>query len=347
MADDKQPRPDFIQSANRSGKEARELFERDLNRRLADQGRILSADDMSGLYDPKRQLFTTIDGQPRPLTFDDLKAFSAAVRDIRNRHKGKQYRGGIRPKQVVDLSRQEDRERARKEIHSAAPVMNRGGMVHFQTNAGPNYGATRHHVYVEFLNYNAVVASPATPAKLVKELTEGNIKFDCDCGRHTFWFRFIATIGGFNYGRAEDGFPKVRNPKLYGVACKHVLRVMALISQSPTFRQYAVKMIEHGRKTLDARRQTVNVADMQAFDKQVKAESWRQRSVRTSQDKRAQRQAQPSYQKRLQDQAAQKAAKKTAGKPKITDTAFIKNLMTMGFSKAQAEAALAATKGTA
>lgn len=353
MAEKKPARPDFVQTAAKSGKEARQAFEFDLNRRLNDQKKILSADDLSGLYDPKRALFTTVDGVPRMLTLDDLLAFRAAVRDMKNRHKGKQYQGGIKPKQVIDLSLPIDRDRAQKEIRQAAPVSNRGGAVHFQTNAGPNSDVQRHHVNVEFLNFNAAVASPADASKIVKEMLTGNVKFDCDCGRHTFWYRFIATIGGFNYGRAEDGYPRIKNPKLRGVACKHVLRVMSLINQSPTFKQYAVRMIEQGRKVLSTdKRSAVKVADMEKFAEQLRKENWRQRAVKTTDEKRAARagmsvgayQLQQSALKRVAPKAKAKAKAKAAGS-KQTDAMMIKNMMTgLGFTEAQAKAALAAAR---
>lgn len=354
MAEKKPTRPDFVQTAAKSGKEARESFQFDLQRRLNDQQAILSADDLSGLYEPGRGLFTTIDGKPRILTLDDLLAFRAAVRDLKNRHKGKQYRGGIKPKQVIDLSLPIDRERAQKEIRQASPVASKGGTVHFQTSAGPNSNTQRHHVYVQFLNYDAAVASPADPGRIVKEMLTGNVKFDCDCGRHTFWYRFIATIGGFNYGRQEDGYPKVRNPKLRGVACKHVLRVMAMIGQSPTFKQYAVRMIENGRKSLSAdKRNTVKVADMEKFAEQLKKESWRQRAVKSTDEKRAARagmtlaqyQLQQSALKRTAPKAKAKAKVKAAARPAQSDAMIIKNMMAnLGFTEAQAKAALSAAR---
>lgn len=327
-------RSPVIQAANRSGKEAREAFLFDLNRRLADQGKILSADDLSGLYDPKRQLFTTIDGQPRPLTFNDLQVFRAAVQDLRKRHRGKAFRGGIKPKQVIDLSRLEDRERARQQIKTAIPVSNRGGVIHFQTNAGPDSDKTRHHVYVELLDYNAAVASPTPPDKIAKDIVNGNIRFDCDCGRHTFWYRFIATIGGYNYGRAEDGFPRVRNPKLYGVACKHVLRVMALLTQSPTMRGYVAKMIERGRAELDAKMKVVTVKEMQDLTEQMKREGSRQKQIKTTEEKREARANQPAEIRRRQAKAAgeaRKAAEKARAKSlqKAADDAKRKSIDAM------------------
>lgn len=298
----------FIAAASKANKQARDSFEFDLQRRLGDQAKILSADDLSGLYDQNRQLFTTIDGQPRPLTYDDLLAFRAAVRDVKRRSASKAYRGGIKPRQVIDLSRMDDRDRAQKEIHTAMPVAARGGTVHFQTNSGPNSDVARHHVYVQFLDYNAAVASPVAPAKIAKEMLRGNVKFDCDCGRHTFWYRFISTIGGFNFGRAEDGFPRVRNPKLYGVACKHVLRVMTMALQSPTLLQYASRMIENGRKSLTDKRKAEKIADMREFEKQLKAERSRQRKVETSEERKAKRALQPAEQRKLAERQARQAA---------------------------------------
>ena len=61
---------------------------------------------------------------------------------------------------------------------------------------------------------------------------KGRISFDCSCGRHQYWFRYLATIGGFALTPLEHGFPKIRNAKLIGCACKHMVKVVAVM-QSP------------------------------------------------------------------------------------------------------------------
>jgi hypothetical protein len=353
MAAKKPERHEFIQSAARSGKEARDSFEHDLNRRLGDQGVILSADDLSGLYDPKRQLFTTIDGKPRMLTFDDILAFKAAVRDVQHKHG--QYKGGkptgdsggILARQVIDLSRPEDRQRATKEIHMATPLANRAGTVHFQTNSGPNSDVRRHHVYVQFLGYNAALAGGQATKAAAKQMAAGKIKFDCDCGRHTFWFRYIATIGNFNVGRAEDGFPKVRNPKLFGVACKHVLRVMSVITHGPTFENFAQRMIDTGRKTLSNKNQIVSVAEQQKFVEQALKARKRDRTVTSTEERRKVREAQPAAQKRAaaKVRAANDKIRKTHTEKVNKTVSFdqkIKTLMAMGYGRDAAVAAITA-----
>lgn len=124
--------------------------------------------------------------------------------------------------------------------------------VRFITNAGPDSDQSRHHVVVEFLGYQTAIASGAHSAYIAAgRLRKEPIRFDCDCGRHRYWFRYIATIGRYNAGRSETGYPKIRNPKLYGVACKHVLRVMAEIEGGSAVQAFLTRAIDKGRQSED------------------------------------------------------------------------------------------------
>lgn len=225
------------------------------NRKVAP--RILSAKDLQGEYDAARLLMTTLGGNLRALTADDLAAFRQNARAL-----GKRFKGGITPRKIIDLSLTIDRQRARQQIHTALPVASRGIKdgagkvdrleVRFMTNASGLHGAARHHVTVEFMGYAEAINSGAlTAAKAAALLRKGSVRFDCGCGRHTYWYRYVATIGGFNAGRAENGYPKIRNPGLVGVACKHVLRVMALIEGESLAQAFLVRAIEKGRQNED------------------------------------------------------------------------------------------------
>ncbi len=97
------------------------------------------------------------------------------------------------------------------------------------------------------MNYSAALGNPRPSAKVSYYLTKSYLKFDCDCGRHRFWYRYISTIGGFNAGRDETGFPKIRNPQLTGVACKHVLRTLTAIQQ-PAFRAFLMRAVDQDRE---------------------------------------------------------------------------------------------------
>jgi hypothetical protein len=224
---------DWLGSLTGSAKESDSRFKADAaQRREAAKvpgSIILSQNDiLTGRWDAGKVLLTTIGGELRHITQDDLKTFRYNINAVKSR-----FVSGLSAKQIIDLSLTQDRNKAKEDIKHATPVSFNNGEVKFLTNAGgTTKGVTRHHVVVHFLGYGVEAASGSLDAKKsAARMKKGKLKFDCDCGRHRYWFRYIATIGGYNAGRAETGFPKIRNPKLFGVACKHVLRVMAEIER--------------------------------------------------------------------------------------------------------------------
>lgn len=220
--------------------------------------RILKPTDIqTGAWDSAKVLQTTLGGVKRDINADDLVAFKKNINTVQKKH----LISGITPQQVIDFSRSEDRKRTAKSyqlgskdiqpIKHAIPLSATKGVVKFMTNAGGSTpGVVRHYVQVQFINYTAY-ASGATPAiEAAKLMRKEPIKFDCDCGRHQFWYRYIATIGNFAHGRSEHGYPKIRNPKLSGVACKHTLRAMHEILNNHSVLVYLEKHIEKGQTDL-------------------------------------------------------------------------------------------------
>jgi len=218
---------------------------------------ILNPNEVRGDYDASRMLMTTLGGEVRPITADDLAQFRHNARVA-----GRRFKGGITARQVIDMSLSVDRDRARRQINMAVPSAARGARgsnrqvealeLRFITNAGPDSDVHRHHVTVEFTGYQTAIASGAESVKrAAARLRKEGIRFDCDCGRHRYWFRYIATLGRYNAGRPETGFPKIRNPKLNGVACKHVLRVMSEIEGGSAVQSFLARAIEKGRQSED------------------------------------------------------------------------------------------------
>lgn len=266
---------------------------------------ILTPEDVRGEYDAGRLLMTTLGGTPRVLTDDDLRQFAHQAKQL-----GKRFTGGITARQVIDMSLPDRRSRSNEQIRFAVPMEFKGGRLHLVTNAGPDSKSLRHHVHVEFLNYTAAVASPSKMADIAKTLTTGPLRFDCDCGDHRFRFRYIATAGKYNAGRAEPGFPKLTNPTLKGVACKHVIRVMHSLSQ-PILRKKVEEMVLAGRGDLTAktRRVTKKEAEQIAVDQQQRA-TWQRSQVETTEERKS-RLAQAKAMKTVADRGA--AAPKPAG----------------------------------
>lgn len=221
---------------------------------------LLSPADVGGEYEAARRLYTTLGGDsPRLITEADLKAFKRAADKL-----GKKFKGGITAKQAIALSLDDRRQRARGEISYALPLEVRGSLFHFITSTGPESKVARRNVYVELLTLPAAVATAEKATELAKRVAAAPLKFDCDCEDHRYRFRFIASIGGFNAGRAESGFPKITNPNLKGVACKHTLRVLQALSTLPVQRRIA-QAIEDQRRTLAPRVRRTTEAELQAL----------------------------------------------------------------------------------
>lgn len=322
-----------------SAAEARRQARQDLQEAQAVKARsttLLSPTDVAGEYDASRLLMTTLGGVLRPLTADDLAVFRQKARGLKTK-----WKGGITAKQIIDLSWRDDRERAHQQIKYAMPVSSKSGVIHFQTNAGPNSDRSHHQVFVQLLNFEAAVASPKPAMKVVGEVLKGKVKFTCGCPRHRFWFRYIASIGGYAYGEIESAAPKIRNPMLTGVACKHALRVMTAIVQSPTIKQYVVGMIERARQTEEVKRADTRKLDAKQLAEQMAKESWRQRAVRTSDEKKPKRSA--AAEAELKAKAQAKANQRAANTAKKTVETNLKKMLTLGaINQAQYDAMVAA-----
>ena len=237
--------------------EARGRFDTDRREREAagnapaDKNIILTEREVRGEWDASRVLFTTLGGQARRITAEDLATFRHNMRQAERRFRGG---NGITARQVIDLASgtplryvspgqpASDIDKARREITMGVPVSAINGTIRFITNAGPDSKVRRHHVVVNLHEFETAAAQLAatpndgkggkTPKQIANWLRKQKLSFDCDCERHRYFFRYVATIGGFAAGRKETGYPKIRNPKLMGVACKHVLRVMSELESS-------------------------------------------------------------------------------------------------------------------
>ena len=263
---------------------------------------ILTKREVQGEWDASRVLVTTIGGAPRPITTNDLAQFRHNMRMAQKNFNG----DGITARQVIDLASSKpmpgtgsdtDIDRARKQITMAAPVSAFNNEVRFITNAGPDSDVNRHHVLVRFNAFSAaankLMASTAKERKDPKQtanwLRKQKLAFDCDCGRHRYWFRYISTIGNFNAGRKELGFPKIRNPNLKGVACKHVLRVMSEVESSTSVLNFLAKHMEKLRDSQDntAKHQ---IKQKEHDDEIKKRANSRVNTIKTSEQRAAERQ---------------------------------------------------------
>lgn len=216
-----------------------------------------------------------------------LKPFSPEILDyyLANVKKAaKHFLGGITPRQVINQSRPIDIKRANEQIFLATTFKRKGNEIYWLTNAGPESKSQNHKVVTALLDYPILMtgATNLPTRQQIKNLLEnGKIKFDCDCGRHQYWYRYIATVGKFNFGSHENRYPSTRNPQLTGVACKHVLRVMHQMMSEygvQKVRGYMKADLQHSNKGKSQRATPAQIrAESQKQAHHRSAEHWRKK----------------------------------------------------------------------
>lgn len=303
-----------------AGAEARALAQADEGRRVG-AANILSPNQVASgaKWTPAKVLEETLGTsavlmgqQSVALSAKQIQAFKGNIKTVQQN-----FRGGITAQQVLDFSAHIDKQRAQKEIRVSMPVQAKAGRVQFLTNASLKYKETKHYVTVEFMSYEAAVAgAQGSPLTMARWLRQEPLKFDCDCGRHTFFYRYISTIGAFNAGRPETGYPKVTNANLTGVACKHVVRTMAEIAQGAHVTAFLSRLIEKGRaagRPSDIKK-TANKITQREMEEQAAKMFKRARTISTSAE-------QLSKRKQIIAKKALTQAVKTAPPPKQTASA--------------------------
>ena len=204
-----------------------------------------------------------------------LNAYLANVKAASNK-----FLGGITPQEVINHSRIEDIKRANTQIFLASVFKRKDNVIHFVTNAGIGSKDTHHYVTVQLLDYPQLLlgrTKAPTVLDVRKAVTEGKIRFDCDCGRHRYWYRYIATVGKYNYGVDESRYPSTRNPNVTGVACKHALRVMKHVTSAhmlARIRTYATDDIAKASNQVRPQRKTSKQLEREAMRQTEALNNW-------------------------------------------------------------------------
>lgn len=207
-----------------------------------------------------------------------LEAYLANVKAASNK-----FLGGITPQEVINQSRVEDVRRANTQIHLASVFKRKGNVIHFVTNAGIGSQDTHHYVSVQLLDYpNLLLGRTKAPSVLdvKKAVIDGKIRFDCDCGRHRYWYRYVATIGKYNYGLDENRYPSTRNPQLTGIACKHALRVMKYVTSAhmiAKIKGYAKDDIAKASSQVKPHRTSAKALEREAMKQTQALNNWKGR----------------------------------------------------------------------
>lgn len=176
-----------------------------------------------------------------PFTIDDIKAFDNARKATSKKWGG--FRGAPL-EQLIVASRKIDVQRANTEIKTARLYKVRGDLLHFNVSASGKHKETNYQVRIRLENWmEELTQTQRSWPAAIRRVLQGRLSIDCQCGRYQFWYRYVATSGGFALAPYEKDFPKIRNPKLNGCCCKHQLKTLAAL-KSPTVQAQLAKQME-------------------------------------------------------------------------------------------------------
>ncbi|EKY4560057.1 phage tail protein, partial [Escherichia coli] len=152
-------------------------------------------------------------------TPEDIRSFNTS----RQAHKTK-FKStvpGITYAQLVAQSTSIDIKRANNKVSDGTGIKAATflGLKHnlalISVNASDESVHQHHRVRIRFEEWDKAVEKiaedGAKKARIAADLCKGRVSFDCDCGRHQYWYRYMATAG--NYAVAppkEYAFPKIR-----------------------------------------------------------------------------------------------------------------------------------------
>lgn len=177
-------------------------------------------------------------------SFEELQAFRKMIKKLQGETGGMATRG-VAVRQLLSMSDKKDIERANTEIKYSRMYQVRGSMLKFivPSSGNSNYDGF-YQVRVRLEGWDAALVSGKRWEKAAADATMGRVSIDCQCGRHQYWYRYLAGVAGYALTPpTEKDFPKIRNPNLSGAACKHVIKTLQTL-QSPTVRRVIAQDLE-------------------------------------------------------------------------------------------------------
>lgn len=174
-------------------------------------------------------------------TKDDLKVFeknrAGARKEFDSSVAGITYGQLVASSQQIDIKRANNKVDDGSGIKRAVPTTIKHNVLTVSVEASAISRDKHHRVKFRFEEWDQLLEEltedESQQARISKKLCAGRVSFDCDCGRHQYWYRYIATAGNFALAPPKEyAYPKEKNPNLKGVACKHVIHALTRLQSA-------------------------------------------------------------------------------------------------------------------
>lgn len=175
-------------------------------------------------------------------TVDDLKRFDQMRKQYKKRGAGL---AGVTYSELVAKSaetrvdRASNRSKDRRGVSQAQLLKLRANVATIKVKASDISDHQHHKVDVRFEQWDELMGgadgSDRGYASAARKACAGRMSINCSCGDHQYRYRYMATLGNYCLSPPKEfAYPKITNPNLTGLACKHVL-LAATMLQSPTW----------------------------------------------------------------------------------------------------------------
>lgn len=221
-------------------------------------------------------------------TMQDLEAMNKSAKSFANSHTsnaGIPYVQLIAQSTSIDVLRANNQSRDGRGINSAyMGSLTKGNIYQSMVNASSVSKHNHHRVQIRFEEWDQCLRESDGSKRgyllAVKNACRGRLSINCDCGRHQYWYRYMACVGNYAITPPrESAFPKVRNKSLDGLACKHTIKVATMLQSVAWQRPLAIQMEQQASK--------IGFTDTRVHhftDKEVKAANHNKRTT-TNHDK--------------------------------------------------------------
>lgn len=185
-------------------------------------------------------------GDTVSFTIDELKSFRQSLQTVKAKN-----RAGVPGLPLIALEKAssgDDKRLMREQIRSAVLYKISGNMLTFRVSASGQTLAKHYQVRVRLEQWADLMTDSRTWLSGARAAAVGNISFDCGCGRHQFWYRYLATMSNCAVSPKEKDFPKIRNPRLTGFCCKHTLKAFQQLKSGSVHKFLAKEMEKQAEK---------------------------------------------------------------------------------------------------
>lgn len=192
-------------------------------------------------------------------TQDDLKRFQKLAQKYRKRRGGLP---GITFAELVSRSLDTRIKRAnntsndRRGISKAQLITLKANIATVRVKASEISDHQEHRVKIRLEEWDELMADADGSEggktgylRAAKLACKGRASFDCSCGDHQYRYRYMATLGNYCLAPPKEfAFPKITNPDLQGLACKHVIRAMTMMQSASWSNVLGQEMARQARR---------------------------------------------------------------------------------------------------